>query len=647
MSPSIIRPVVAALLASLSLFGMSAPAFAEESVVGSPPTNARFEEVTAVLPNVESYGLAIDNASHRVFTHDVRDRTVRTYDISGDAFTWTGGIDVGSVEGKQHGLLFNDIEQEVYLLDQGVTRDELVVVDVGPSPASPKRVDLGALGAFRLGVDTAAHRVVILNARAPHVVILDLDDGSRTAIDTGAVPVSVAVDPGTQTVFVASSVDSSLATIRRDGSWTKTPLSNPPTEIAVVRNQLLVATEVPSNRLDAFDVVTMAKRGTSEGLSGRVVAIAADVERHSVFVAYDSFAPIGIEALREDSLSILGGGPSGSYGELVLNTVDHQLVVLRNGIGAKMTLLRPVVTPVPSVDRVGGADRFAVAAEASRVAFEPGAAPVAYVASGSVFADALSGAAAAGVRGGPMLLVTKGGIPDVTAAELRRLQPGEIVVLGGTASVSGDVEAALRRFGPVSRIEGADRYSLSSSISVKTFPAGADVAYLASGEVFSDALSASPLSGREVGPVLLTRKEMLPPSVAAEIARLNARYVYVLGGEATVSSAVVAEIEKSAAVIRIDGSDRFAVSAAASSRMFRAGSHTVYIASGEVFPDALAGSPAAIREGAPVLLVRRTDVPAEIDAELNRLAPYRIVVLGGSNTIAESVVSQLKSYLPD
>lgn len=47
---------------------------------------------------------------------------------------------------------------------------------------------------------------------------------------------------------------------------------------------------------------------------------------------------------------------------------------------------------------------------------------------------------------GPMLLVRTASIPDPIAAELTRLQPQRIVVLGGPASVTPSVEAALAAY---------------------------------------------------------------------------------------------------------------------------------------------------------------------------------------------------------
>jgi putative cell wall-binding protein len=94
--------------------------------------------------------------------------------------------------------------------------------------------------------------------------------------------------------------------------------------------------------------------------------------------------------------------------------------------------------------RYAGADRYATAAAISAAHYAPGVA-VAYVATGANFPDALAGAAVAGNLGGPLLLVTQASIPSATAAELSRLKPARIVVLGSNAVVS---DAVLNALGP-------------------------------------------------------------------------------------------------------------------------------------------------------------------------------------------------------
>jgi putative cell wall-binding protein/peptidoglycan/xylan/chitin deacetylase (PgdA/CDA1 family) len=303
-----------------------------------------------------------------------------------------------------------------------------------------------------------------------------------------------------------------------------------------------------------------------------------------------------------------------------------------------------VIAADATVIRLGGADRFAVSAAVSASTFAPNV-PVVYIASGAVFPDALSGSAAAGKLGGPVLLVTKDSIPTVIAAELARLKPAAIKVLGGVNTVSEAVVNGLKATAPTTRIGGADRFAVSAAVSKDAFSANVPVVYIASGAVFPDALSGSAAAGKLGGPVLLVTKDSIPASVTTELNRLHPGKIVVLGGTNTVADSVKAKLQAIAPTTRIAGADRFAVSAGVSAATFTPGVPYVYIASGAVFPDALSGSAAAIVKGGPVLLVNGTSIPDSVKAELSRLNPAKIVVLGGSNTVSDAVFTQLKAYI--
>ena len=106
-----------------------------------------------------------------------------------------------------------------------------------------------------------------------------------------------------------------------------------------------------------------------------------------------------------------------------------------------------------SVTRLAGADRYATAAAVSRSS-QPVGVPVAYIATGAGFPDALGAGPAAARQGGPLLLTASGSLPKATTDELRRLKPGRIVVVGGTAVVAPAVVSALAAYtsGSVTRL---------------------------------------------------------------------------------------------------------------------------------------------------------------------------------------------------
>lgn len=299
------------------------------------------------------------------------------------------------------------------------------------------------------------------------------------------------------------------------------------------------------------------------------------------------------------------------------------------------------------VSRTAGADRYEVSAELSSDMFPPGTS-VAFIASGSNFADALSGSAAAGYLGGPVLLVDKGDeAPLAVRTELNRLKPGRIVVLGGPASVSTALEQTMRQFAPsVSRVSGADRFEVSAALAAQTFGTLPETIYVASGEVFPDALSASPAAGTVSAPVVLVRKDDIPASIERYLESAEGlKQIVIVGGPSTVSSSVADSLSRFARVEREQGADRFEVSAATSAHRFCSDRAMVFIASGEVFPDALSGASLAIQWGAPVLLVSHDTIPFAVKQELRRLNPQHITVLGGEKTISKSVELKLADYL--
>ncbi|MGQ0616869.1 MAG: cell wall-binding repeat-containing protein [Acidimicrobiia bacterium] len=218
-------------------------------------------------------------------------------------------------------------------------------------------------------------------------------------------------------------------------------------------------------------------------------------------------------------------------------------IVVVGGTGAVSDDVHRTLGPYTSggVTRLSGADRSATAAAVSQAVFAPG--PVVHVTSGADFADALAaGPVAVGSRG-PVLLVGRDAIPTATAAELARLRPPAITVLGGTGAVSASVEAQLGAYAPVvGRVGGPDRFSTAANVSAAFFPGGAAKVFLATGYDFPDALGGGVVAGLAPGPVLFVRPDCTPVEVQAEIDRLGASSSVILGGPAAVGPGVEAGV---------------------------------------------------------------------------------------------------------
>jgi glucose/arabinose dehydrogenase/putative cell wall-binding protein len=319
--------------------------------------------------------------------------------------------------------------------------------------------------------------------------------------------------------------------------------------LAVALVAVLPAATVPAQTAPSAPSAERVSGATRYGTAAAVSARIAEPGVEVVLVATgerfaDALASGPAAAAAGAPILLVGRGflPEESREELV-RLSPRRVVVLGGGDAITDDVVAALRATVDApVERRFGDGRIDTAAIVSEEAFAPGAS-VAYIASGNTFPDALAGGAAGGVTGGPVLLTTRDSLPEATARELRRLQPDRIVVLGGAAAVSGQVEAALRGLAEdVVRLRGDDRYGTAVAVSAEVFPDGTDVAYLATGFAFSDALAGAPAAARDAGPVLLVPRDCVPALVGEELDRLGVERVVLLGGTEALAPPV-AELE--------------------------------------------------------------------------------------------------------
>ncbi|MCK0111394.1 ExeM/NucH family extracellular endonuclease [Ornithinimicrobium sp. F0845] len=326
------------------------------------------------------------------------------------------------------------------------------------------------------------------------------------------------------------------------------------------------------------------------------------------------------------------------FEENAFRSSDHDPVLVGLALAGTVD---PVV-----VDRLAGADRYATSAN---IAAEFGDVGTVYLASGQQFPDALTGTAPAVRDGAPVLLTRANGLPNAATAALESLQPEQVFVLGGEAAVSDDVldETAALTGAAVVRISGVDRYATASALAQARFTAAdVDTVYVASGLEFADSLAAGPLAGLEDDPIVLTKPGDLPNATIAAIEALNPDHIVVLGGSGAISDDVVTELEGHATTVeRVHGEDRYGTAAAVASRI--APSETVFVASGQVFPDALSGAALAGLESSPLLLTKQDELPQVTGTALVEREPSTVTLFGGTVAIAEAVQTAIEAlFLP-
>jgi putative cell wall-binding protein len=298
----------------------------------------------------------------------------------------------------------------------------------------------------------------------------------------------------------------------------------------------------------------------------------------------------------------------------------------------------------PVVTRIFGADRYETAAKVSlQHVPNPGSGVAAvYIATGENFPDALGGVPAAGKRGASILLVQKNVIPAATQAELNRLNPAKIFLLGGTGVISDAVKNQLDSdFGTVTRLWGANRYATAAAVAVNDFNTAAEV-IIATGENFPDALGGGAAGAHAGDPILLVQLNALPSETEGQLDRLNPSKIKLLGGTGVISTAVENTIKANhplATVTRLAGADRYATAVEITKAFWPSSTSHIFVSTGLNFPDALSAG----AWGDPMLLTPPASLPAVVAAEATRLNPSTIDILGGPTIVSDNVKTQLEA----
>lgn len=268
--------------------------------------------------------------------------------------------------------------------------------------------------------------------------------------------------------------------------------------------------------------------------------------------------------------------------------------------------------------------------------------PAVFVATGENFPDALSASAAAAFAGAPLLLTRPNALPAAVKAEIARLAPEEIFVVGGENVVSATVMRELDSVAPTVRMAGEDRYLTGLDIVSKSFD-DARFAVIATGNSFPDALASTSVAGIRGGPVILVngKQESVSWSVISALRSLGVTEVMIAGGTEVISTGIQNQLHAEGFnPYRRGGADRYETAAIINSSHFAAGQSThFFLSTGQDFPDALSGAAIAGYLGMPLYVTRPTCMPDPIRSALSSQGFHNRIVLGGANAVSVSAAS--------
>ncbi|WP_427846195.1 cell wall-binding repeat-containing protein [Desulfitobacterium metallireducens] len=354
---------------------------------------------------------------------------------------------------------------------------------------------------------------------------------------------------------------------------------------------------------------------------------------------------------------------SGAYGFMVFPTTDYYIVATKDGynnytsptISVEQDIVKwdfKMNQTTSGVTRLAGSSRVDTALAIAKENYTGKVANV-ILATADNYPDALAGSVLAYKLNAPILLVGSSEADQEKVLDYMKdnmNQTGTVYILGGTSVVSGAMEGKVTAsgFANIARLDGTDRYETSVKIADQLKVKTGTPIVLAYGENYPDALSISSIEAEMQYPILLVQKDGLSDSVKNEIAAIKPTKVFIIGGEGVIGATVESQVAQITSldnlnIVRIAGADRYETSLAVA-QYFNLSGRSVCIATGNNFPDALAGSVYSANHNSPIIL---SDGRLS-DQVMNYLKTRKLTgatLFGGEAVVSKDIEQQLEQLI--
>ncbi|MHC6178506.1 cell wall-binding repeat-containing protein [Clostridium sp. JNZ X4-2] len=303
-----------------------------------------------------------------------------------------------------------------------------------------------------------------------------------------------------------------------------------------------------------------------------------------------------------------------------------------------------------NVSRLAGLDRKETAMKIADNYLGKNKANNIIVANGYNYADALAGAPLARQLKAPILLV--GGYEDsqdvLNYIESHLAGNGKVTILGGSAVVPDSFKNWFIANGVsssnITRYGGNDRYETASKIEGAITTPTTDPIFIASGENFPDALSASPIASSRGYRIFLTRDNEESSYLSDYLTKNKPSKVYILGGTGSVSTEqennIASQVGNKNNIKRLGGTTRFDTSNSIAEE-FKDGATNAIIVNGDDYPDAISGSIIADKTPSITLLTPSYNISGIETFLGNNVGIKDGLLLGGEKVLSESLESSL------
>lgn len=302
------------------------------------------------------------------------------------------------------------------------------------------------------------------------------------------------------------------------------------------------------------------------------------------------------------------------------------------------------------VTRIAGQDRKETATNIASSFINETKPKTIIVAYGYNYADALAGAPLARQLNAPIVLVgayqDSGNVLKYVKSALAN--NGNIVLLGGTGVVPDSFKEWFIANGVdashITRYGGADRFETASKIVNAVTASSTAPIFIASGENFPDALSASSVAAARGYRIFLTTANNESAYLSNYLSKNKPSKVYLLGGSGVISteqeSAIATQLGNKDSVKRLGGAIRYETSQAIANE-FKDGVTNAIIVNGEDYPDAISGSVLAMRTPSITLLTPSDNLSGIKNFLADNDTITSGLLLGGTGVLPDSVKTSL------
>lgn len=299
------------------------------------------------------------------------------------------------------------------------------------------------------------------------------------------------------------------------------------------------------------------------------------------------------------------------------------------------------------VSRIGETNRYETAAKVATTNWSNPENVV--LVCGEGYADAVSASVLAKQLDAPILLTTPKSLSSSTKEALDTLQPKNIYVVGGAASVSETVKTELKNSSyNLIELSGKNRYETNIAVAKKLVELGvsADNVMLVSGEGFSDALSVASVAAAKGQILLLGNNSSASMKSTLEFVKSNNSKVTVIGTSNVINDTMY---NKLGAVERVNGgANRFETNLNVLNRFaddLTTDKLFIANASGTGYADALVASSLAGKWGSNLVLVddeTSSSTAEAIDYIKNKVGDSTALnIIGGSAVVPDSLISKI------